>query len=50
MFSNIFLPSPGILEKVFGMVGYYAIRCVSMQTGSPREGDGIHRNSKQVGK
>lgn len=49
MFSNIFLPSPGILEKAFRMVGHYAIRCVSMQTGSPIKGDVVFRNSEQGG-
>ena len=49
MFSDILLPSPGILEKAFRMVGYYAIRCVSMQTGSPIKGDGVFRNSEQGG-
>lgn len=41
----MFLPSPSVLEKLLRMVGYYATRCVSMKTGSPREGDGVYRNS-----
>lgn len=48
MFSNTFLPSIGIPEKVFRMVEYYATRCVSMQTGSPRESNGVYRTSEYL--